>query len=96
MEFLPGGNLKALIQRFGSLPDTWVRFFSAELVLAISHLHSLDVLYRDIKPHNVMLDGHGHLVLIDFGLSKQGGTGTTTTTTTLHFRGDPLLCKLQI
>lgn len=49
----------------------WVRFYAAELVLAISHLHSLNVLYRDIKPHNVMIDGRGHLILIDFGLSKQ-------------------------
>jgi serine/threonine protein kinase len=40
-------------------------------VLAISHLHSLNVLYRDIKPHNVMIDARGHLILIDFGLSKQ-------------------------
>lgn len=40
-------------------------------MLAISHLHSLNVLYRDIKPHNVMIDARGHLVLIDFGLSKQ-------------------------
>ena len=75
MEFLPGGSLKALVQRFGSLPEPWVRFYAAELVLALSHLHSLDVLYRDIKPHNVMIDGYGHVVLIDFGLSKQGGTG---------------------
>lgn len=49
----------------------WVRFYAAELVLAISHLHSLNVLYRDIKPHNVMIDARGHLILIDFGLSKQ-------------------------
>jgi serine/threonine protein kinase len=48
-----------------------VRFYAAELVLAISHLHSLNVLYRDIKPHNVMIDARGHLILIDFGLSKQ-------------------------
>lgn len=40
-------------------------------MLAISHLHSLNVLYRDIKPHNVMIDARGHLILIDFGLSKQ-------------------------
>lgn len=48
-----------------------MRFYAAELVLAISHLHSLNVLYRDIKPHNVMIDARGHLKLIDFGLSKQ-------------------------
>lgn len=71
MEYLPGGNLRQLIQKFGSLPEEWVRFYSAELVLAISHLHALHVLYRDIKPHNVMIDAKGHLILIDYGLSKQ-------------------------
>jgi len=71
MEYLSGGNLKQLIQRFGTLPEEWVVFYAAELVLAISHLHSLQVLYRDIKPHNVMLDGKGHIILIDYGLSKQ-------------------------
>ena len=71
MDFLPGGTLKALIQKFGCLPEAWVRFYCAELILAISHLHSLDVLYRDIKPHNVMLDGRGHIMLIDYGLSKR-------------------------
>lgn len=46
MEYLSGGNLKQLIQRFGTLPEDWVVFYAAELVLAISHLHSLQVLYR--------------------------------------------------
>lgn len=88
MDYLPGGNLKELIKRFGSLPEVnkrlhdailidmislqeWARLFSAELTLAIAHLHSLNVIYRDIKPHNVMIDAHGHVILIDFGLSKQ-------------------------
>lgn len=71
MDFFPGGNLRELIKKYGSLPEDWVRFYATELVLAISHMHSLNVLYRDIKPHNVMLDGRGHIVLIDFGLSKQ-------------------------
>jgi serine/threonine protein kinase len=71
MDFLPGGNLRELIKRFGCLPEDWVRFYSSELVLAISHLHSLHVIYRDIKPHNIMIDARGHLILIDFGLSKQ-------------------------
>eukprot|EP00428_Durinskia_dybowskii_P083089 CAMPEP_0170424420 /NCGR_PEP_ID=MMETSP0117_2-20130122/37547_1 /TAXON_ID=400756 /ORGANISM="Durinskia baltica, Strain CSIRO CS-38" /LENGTH=591 /DNA_ID=CAMNT_0010683285 /DNA_START=1 /DNA_END=1773 /DNA_ORIENTATION=+ len=71
MDYIPGGNLRELIKKFKFLPEDWVRFYAAELVLAISHLHSLNVLYRDIKPHNVMIDAHGHLILIDFGLSKQ-------------------------
>lgn len=71
MDFIPGGNLRELIKKFKFLPEDWVRFYAAELVLAISHLHSMNVLYRDIKPHNVMIDGRGHAILIDFGLSKQ-------------------------
>lgn len=46
MKYLCGGNLKQLIQRFGCLTEDWVRFYAAELVLAISHLHSMQVLYR--------------------------------------------------
>jgi serine/threonine protein kinase len=71
MDYIPGGNLRELIKKFKYLPEDWVRFYAAELILAISHLHSLNVLYRDIKPHNVMIDSRGHLILIDFGLSKQ-------------------------
>ena len=71
MEFFPGGNLKQLIQREGRLPEDWARLYAAELVLALSHLHFLNVIYRDIKPHNIMIDKEGHVILIDYGLSKQ-------------------------
>ena len=71
MDYIPGGNLRELIKKYKYLPEDWVKFYAAELVLAISHLHSLHVLYRDIKPHNVMIDARGHVVMIDFGLSKQ-------------------------
>uniref|UniRef100_A0A1B0BIK6 Protein kinase domain-containing protein n=1 Tax=Glossina palpalis gambiensis TaxID=67801 RepID=A0A1B0BIK6_9MUSC len=42
----------------------------AEVVLALEHLHKLGIIYRDIKLENILLDGQGHIVLADFGLSK--------------------------
>lgn len=71
MHYIPGGTLRELIKREGHLDIGWVTQYTSELVLAISHMHSLRMLYRDIKPHNVMIDAEGHINIIDFGLSKQ-------------------------
>jgi len=44
--------------------------YIAEVVLALEQLHQLGIIYRDIKLENILLDGEGHIVLSDFGLSK--------------------------
>ena len=49
------------------MPEEWVRFYTAELVLAVDAIHTMGYIHRDVKPDNMLLDGSGHLKLADFG-----------------------------
>eukprot|EP00735_Rhodelphis_limneticus_P007646 TRINITY_DN20230_c0_g1::TRINITY_DN20230_c0_g1_i1::g.30313::m.30313 TRINITY_DN20230_c0_g1::TRINITY_DN20230_c0_g1_i1::g.30313 ORF type:complete len:514 (-),score=40.82,sp/P28178/PK2_DICDI/46.39/6e-106,Pkinase/PF00069.20/2.9e-68,Pkinase_Tyr/PF07714.12/1.1e-31,PX/PF00787.19/6.9e-18,APH/PF01636.18/9.8,APH/PF01636.18/0.002,Kinase-like/PF14531.1/1.1e+02,Kinase-like/PF14531.1/0.0017,Pkinase_C/PF00433.19/9.6,Pkinase_C/PF00433.19/0.3 TRINITY_DN20230_c0_g1_i1:290-1831(-) len=72
MDYCPGGELFFHLKRYGSFDEHIARFFAAELVLALEYLHRLGIVYRDLKPENVLLDADGHVNLVDFGLSKGG------------------------
>jgi len=54
------------------LTEDRAKIYSAEVLLALEDLHKRDIIFRDLKPDNVVLDEDGHALLTDFGLSKEG------------------------
>jgi len=69
--YISGGSLYAQLKKARKFPTSTVLFFSAEIVSALSYLHSLSIVHRDLKPKNILLDKEGHVVIIDFGFSKK-------------------------
>lgn len=70
LEYCAGGELFFHLSRYRRFPERVARFYAAELLLAIGHLHRRKIIFRDLKPENVLLDASGHVKLGDFGLSK--------------------------
>ncbi|XP_067642474.1 chromosomal serine/threonine-protein kinase JIL-1 [Eurosta solidaginis] len=70
LDYVSGGELFTHLYTAEHFSVATVRIYIAEVVLALEHLHKLGIIYRDIKLENILLDGQGHIVLADFGLSK--------------------------
>jgi protein-serine/threonine kinase len=69
-DYCNGGELFFHLQKKIRFSEELTRFYAAQLYLALSYLHFHNVIYRDIKPENIILDNMGYIKLIDFGLSK--------------------------
>jgi len=76
MEYCAGGELFELLmsQPHKRFSEPQMRFYAAEVLLALQYLHLLGYIYRDLKPENVLLNGKGHIVLSDFDLSYKATT----------------------
>ncbi|KAM0024829.1 putative protein kinase AGC-RSK-2 family [Helianthus debilis subsp. tardiflorus] len=79
-EFCPGGDLHILRQRqpCKRFTESAVRFYASEVVVALEYLHMLGIVYRDLKPENVLVRSDGHIMLTDFDLSLKCDLATCT------------------
>ncbi|ONK79344.1 uncharacterized protein A4U43_C01F5410 [Asparagus officinalis] len=79
MEYCPGGDLHTLRQRQPGkhFSEQAVKFYVAEVLLALEYLHMLGIIYRDLKPENVLVREDGHIMLSDFDLSLRCAVSPT-------------------
>ncbi|NWJ02045.1 M3K19 kinase, partial [Crypturellus undulatus] len=71
MEFVPGGSISSIINRFGPLPETVLCKYTKQILQGVAYLHGNCVVHRDIKGNNVMLMPNGVVKLIDFGCARR-------------------------
>jgi protein-serine/threonine kinase len=72
LEYCAGGELFFHLSRAGRFSEGRCKFYAGEILLALAYLHGQNIIYRDLKPENLLLDNDGHAKVTDFGLSKEG------------------------
>ena len=75
LEYCPGGDLSKHLYFEKKFEESRAKFYICEIILALENLHKRNIIFRDLKPDNVVLDSDGHCKLTDFGLSKEGVYG---------------------
>ena len=70
MPFIKGGELYKFLKQQKRLSEEVVKFFAAQIALAVGYLHSKGIMHRDLKLENILVDETGYLKIIDYGLAK--------------------------
>ncbi|KAH8556428.1 kinase-like domain-containing protein, partial [Umbelopsis sp. PMI_123] len=78
LDFYVGGDIATQLAKHYHFDAERSRLYIAEILLGLQELHRLGVLYRDLKPENILIAADGHIVLTDFGLSKQFRTSNAS------------------
>jgi len=92
-EFLGGGDLFYAIREIGNLTKDQARYYTASIALALEYLHARNIMYRDLKPENVLLDFDGNAKMVDFGCCKQCLRTNTLVGTPEYFAPETILGK---
>jgi len=71
MEYIMGGEVFSHLRRAGRFSNDTTKYYAAQIILAIEYLHNLDIIYRDLKPENLLIDHKGNIKITDFGFAKK-------------------------
>jgi len=71
LEYINSENMLTYLRKCDTFSNKITKFYAAQAVLAISYIHSMGVIYRDLQPENILFDKQGYIKIIDFGYSKQ-------------------------
>jgi len=72
LDFCPGGDMGMALSKQRRYKESEARMYACEILTAIEYLHRNEIVFRDLKPDNIVFDSEGHACLTDFGLSKEG------------------------
>ncbi len=70
-DFVAGGELFSHLRRAGRFANDVAKFYAAQISLSLEYLHSMNIIYRDLKPENLLLDERGNIRITDFGFAKK-------------------------
>ena len=83
LDYVNGGDLFQHLSKKGYMSEKAARYYGAQVVLALEYVHSQNIVYRDLKPENLLIDSDGNIKMADFGISKQINTNQIKKTHTL-------------
>ncbi|KAB8300286.1 hypothetical protein EYC80_000486 [Monilinia laxa] len=71
LEYVPGGSVQTMLNSYGALGEPLIRSFVRQIVTGLAYLHGKDIIHRDIKGANILVDNKGGIKISDFGISKK-------------------------